>query len=735
LAATVAHLEVLAVDDALELFDLLMVSNLLARAIKESDKEKLRRVVRLDRASVTLAAGMGVLLDTSVVAANGEAGPTLADVWERIEAVASRAELAAAVATVVEAAPPVDADEEWRAELVGRFATVRPFLSRLTDVIAFGALAEGAPVLAALRTLPDVLRRGSRARPVDLDAAVVTGSWHRLVFGARHGEPDAVNAKAYALCVLEQFHRQLRRRDIYAHRSSRWGDPRAKLLDGAAWEESKPTVLRALKLPEDPDELLATHAAVLDATYRQVAERLPANAAVSFDEEGRLHLAALKAEADPPSLVDLRERLWAMLPQVDLPEVILEVMAWVPAFPAAFASLSSGEARLVDLHVTIAAVLTAHALNIGYAPIAKPGVPALSRDRLSHVDQNYLRPETYRAANTPLVTAQTAIELAQSWGGGFVASVDGLRFVVPVATIHARPNPRYFGRGRGATWLNAVNDQAAGIAGLVVSGTPRDSLHLIDVLYRQAGGPTPDVVITDTASYSDIVFGLLHLLGRQYRPQLADLPDQKLWRIDPAADYGPFNPVARGKVNLTRIRRHWPDIVRVAASIHTGSVRAYDVIRMLQRDGNPTPLGHAIAHYGRVFKSTHVLTYVDDPPYRRGIKAQSNLQEDRHSLARRLFHGSRGELRQRYHDGMEDQLGALGLVLNCVTLWNTFYMNTALGQLRAQGYPVRDEDLGRLSPFARKHVNVQGHYSFALPAFPGGRRPLRDPDDRTGEED
>ncbi|MEV6157833.1 hypothetical protein AB0L53_46600 [Nonomuraea sp. NPDC052129] len=24
---------------------------------------------------------------------------------------------------------------------------------------------------------------------------------------------------------------------------------------------------------------------------------------------------------------------------------------------------------------------------------------------------------------------------------------------------------------------------------------------------------------------------------------------------------------------------------------------------------------------------------------------------------------------------MEDQLGALGLVLNCVTLWNTFYMD------------------------------------------------------------
>jgi hypothetical protein len=34
-----------------------------------------------------------------------------------------------------------------------------------------------------------------------------------------------------------------------------------------------------------------------------------------------------------------------------------------------------------------------------------------------------------------------------------------------------------------------------------------------------------------------------------------------------------------------------------------------------------------------------------------------------------------GLLRERYREGMEDQLGALGLVLNCVVLWNTIYMD------------------------------------------------------------
>jgi TnpA family transposase len=187
------------------------------------------------------------------------------------------------------------------------------------------------------------------------------------------------------------------------------------------------------------------------------------------------------------------------------------------------------------------------------------------------------------------------------------------------------------------------------------------------------------------------VFGLGHQLGRVYRPALADMPDQRSWRVDRTADYGPLNTAARGRIDLERIRRHWPDMLRVIASIFTGAVRAYDVTRVLQRDGNPTALGEAFQMYGRIFKSLRILACVDDENYRRDIKGIRNLQEGRYSLAGKIFHGKKGDLYQRYHDAMEDQLGALGLVLNCVVLWNTVYMHAALDQLRANGHPVLDE--------------------------------------------
>ncbi|HET6478540.1 MAG TPA: Tn3 family transposase [Actinoplanes sp.] len=152
------------------------------------------------------------------------------------------------------------------------------------------------------------------------------------------------------------------------------------------------------------------------------------------------------------------------------------------------------------------------------------------------------------------------------------------------------------------------------------------------------------------------------------------LPDQRLWRTARTADYGPLDTASRNLIDLEKIKRHWPDILRIAASVHAGEVAASDVMRILQRSGNPTQLGDALAHFGRIFKTLHVLSYVDREQYRRDIKRMRNLQEERHRLAKYICHGRRGELREKYHAGMEDQLsffpwrvGMVGVALRLST--------------------------------------------------------------------
>src|SRR5664279_4918467 len=231
--------------------DLLMSTELLNKAQTAANKEKVRKQPQLARASARLAVAVEALFDSDGWGDPAEA-VRVGLVWEAIEAVVSRSELRAALVLVNENVPPADAGEgdDWRGE-------------------------RGARVLAAMEMLPDVLAYRSRltaplipARMID--PAVVTRSWKRLVFGHPAYQGGAVNRRAYTFCVLEQFYRHLKRREIHADASTRWRNPQAQLLEGEPWEAVRGDVLTTLGLLDNPEVLLADHTRTLDAAYREV---------------------------------------------------------------------------------------------------------------------------------------------------------------------------------------------------------------------------------------------------------------------------------------------------------------------------------------------------------------------------------------------------------------------------------------------------------------------------------
>jgi hypothetical protein len=132
-------------------------------------------------------------------------------------------------------------------------------------------------------------------------------------------------------------------------------------------------------------------------------------------------------------------------------------------------------------------------------------------------------------------------------------------------------------------------------------------------------------------------------------------------------------------------------------------------------------LGRAIGELGWIPKTLHLLNYIADADYRRHCLTQLNRHESRNGLARRVFHGQSGELRQRYREGQEDQLTALGLVVNALVLWTTRYMDAALSHLHTQGVSVKREDIARLSTMGSRHFNVLG----AVPLRPERCGPAR----------
>jgi TnpA family transposase len=188
----------------------------------------------------------------------------------------------------------------------------------------------------------------------------------------------------------------------------------------------------------------------------------------------------------------------------------------------------------------------------------------------------------------------------KAWGGGEVASADGVRFVVPVKALHAGLNRKYFPGQRGVTYYNFVSNQFSGFHGIVIPGTLGESPHLLDGLLEHNTELQPQQIITDTAGYSDLIFGLFWLLGFQFSPRLADLGDARYWRIDKNARYGVLNGVARHSLQPGLIQDNWDELLRVAGSLKMGTVKPSELIRGLQRGNKVSNLGRAIGELGRI---------------------------------------------------------------------------------------------------------------------------------------
>jgi hypothetical protein len=246
-------------------------------------------------------------------------------------------------------------------KMVEQYGRVRRFLPRLLNDIAFKASPGGKATLDALNYLAALgLPRKQTLDNPPLD--IVTNPWKRLVFD---GE-KRVSRRGYTLCFLDRLQDALRRRDVYVENSDRWGDPRAKLLQGADWQANRVQVCRSLGHPLQACDAIAGLTGQLDETYQRVAASFDGNGTVRLDLSGKhpaLTITPLDKLDEPPSLTVLSGLVAGRLPKIDLTELLLEIHART-GFADEFTHVSESNARADGLAVSICAVLMAEACNM-----------------------------------------------------------------------------------------------------------------------------------------------------------------------------------------------------------------------------------------------------------------------------------------------------------------------------------------------------------------------------------
>ena len=215
-------------------------------------------------------------------------------------------------------------------------------------------------------------------------------------------------------------------------------------------------------------------------------------------------------------------------------------------------------------------------------------------------------------------------------------------------------------------------------------------------------------------------------LGYQYSPRLADAGAATLWRLN-ETEHGPLNHLARYQINTRLIREHHDDVLMIAGSLLQSLTTSSQLVRALRSHTRHLAiLAGALQHIGRAAKTIPLLDYRNDEHFRRRILAQLNRGEGRHALSLEVCHGRRSELRQSYREGQEGQLGALGLIVNTIILYNTICIQRPLDHISATtGSQPSDEDIERLSPLGSDHTTLTGGYRVLLPAALHDRRAYR----------
>jgi TnpA family transposase len=404
---------------------------------------------------------------------------------------------------------------------------------------------------------------------------------------------------------------------------------------------------------------------------------------------------------------------------VELSELLGEVDAWT-----GFSRVLLGPEPAAAQRALLYAALLAAACNIPLTDMARS--TSLDYQALWWVASNYLREDALKQATTCLVNYQYRQPLAAAWGGGTLSSSDGQRFPVRGHVRAARALPRYYGYGQGLTFYTHTADQYSQFGSRAIASTVRDATYVLDeVLGNETELPLLEHT-TDTHGYTDLVFALFDLLGLRFSPRLRDLKDQRLCKIQ-GCDlvYPSLKFTARFHPEF--VRRHWDELLRVAASLKLGYVTSSLLISKLQAYPRQHQLTTLLQEYGRLLKTNFILRYLQSQPLRRRIHAQLNKGEQLHALRSWLWFGGDGALRRQQDEQQQETVRCLNLLTNLVVVWNTVYMQEVVTQLRQEGREVAAEDLRFLSPARYRHINRLGRYSF-LPdetALQAGLRPLR----------
>ena len=601
-----------------------------------------------------------------------------------------------------------------------RYGYIREFSPKFLKIMQFQSHQENDPLLKAI-TILDTLNDGHK-RKVSDDAPTefIQKSWQPYV---KDGQGKIIR-RYYEISTLWSLRGALRSGDVWVNHSRRYADPESYLIPKELWPSMRQDACRILGLPESPEQHLKLKQDELETLYRELDEKIGQGDGVTI-ENNRLSLTRLSAEDLPQSVTALQQTITQRLPRVDLDDLLIEVDQWT-RFRDDFSHASKHQASNPQNVRLLYASILAQANNYGLTKMAE--ISGLSYSQLAWFTKWYLREETLQAGINRLVNYHFHLPLSSYWGGGTLSSSDGQRFPVAVKAKNSTAIPRY-GYGQILTLYSWTSDQHSQWRCKPEPSTVRDATYVLDGLLDNETELPLFEHTTDTAGYTEKIFGFFDGLGFLFSPRIRDLNDQHIYCVDKTLKYQHLGPIIKGRINIERIGKQWDTLLRTFASVKLGWVTASLFVHKLQSQPRQSSLAKVVHEYGQLIKSIYIPKYICREEQRRRVSKQLNKGEALHDLRQWLLFADEGQLKKSQRQEQANQASALTLVTNAIIVWNTVYMQAIIDQLKQEGHVINESDLQHISPCRFEHINKHGKIAFNVDTKwrRDFLRPLRDP--------
>ncbi|GHO71332.1 hypothetical protein KSC_102240 [Ktedonobacter sp. SOSP1-52] len=595
-----------------------------------------------------------------------------------------------------------------------RYTPMRQSLLSLYQALDFQPVRKSEPALAALEYVSDLAERRKRVTAREQKVGkvkMIAPLGHLTERWRKHAlQGDDIAPNYYEAAAFEALKGRVRSGDIAVGGSRRYRAFEGYLLPAPHFEHLTQKSQTRLAVSNEAEAYLADK-------QREILERLVAlqesigkvEGSLCLDEKGHLYLPPLEKEI-PAEVERMRPRAYGMLPPVKLPDLLLELDNWT-GFLRPFTHLTSGDAPVGEAKLILVAALMGMGMNLGLTKMEQ-SCPYTYRQLSWSVDW-HIREETLLASLACLDNFVLSAPLSRSWGDGTTSSSDGMRMHVGVKAANAEYNAKYFGAGRGTNIYTHAADIWVPFGKPQVIGTNEEALYAIDALCHHESDLHIREHYTDTGGSTEHVFALASLLGFRFAPRIADALSKKLYLLDEVGEHGPLNTLLFDQVNKKLIIEQWDEMRRVASSIRHGTVSASLLMRKLAAYPRQNQVARALTEMGKLERTVFLLEYFRDAALRRRILIGLNKGEALHALARQLFFGRLGELRDR---ALEDQIhraSCLHLLVAAVAAWNTIYLTEAFATLRKGGEDIAEATLAHIAPLGWEHINLIGNYHFA----------------------